>query len=117
MDVVGFLVVASCPVVGEGKQQEDPRQMWGGSAVLKMERRGGIFLDNPDFRTLGGNEGYSGKKKAHKLLTHKLFVKAVAPGTTSRLTRRKRLFSWFRRRTHKLFCPVDRPVVPGSTGP
>ena len=31
----------------------------------------------------------SGKKKAHKLLTHKLFEKAVNPGTTSRLTRNK----------------------------
>ena len=27
------------------------------------------------------------------------------------------LNSWFRRKTHKLFCPVNRPVVPGSTGP
>ena len=29
----------------------------------------------------------------------------------------KKIFSWFRRRTHKLFCPVSRPVVAGSTGP
>ena len=27
---------------------------------------------------------------------------SVNPGTTSRLTRRKRLFSWVRRRTHEL---------------
>ena len=39
------------------------------------------------------------------------------PGTTSWWTRRKRLFSWVRRRTHKRFCPVNRPIVPGSTGP
>ena len=51
------------------------------------------------------------------MLTHKLFEKAVNPGTASRLTTRKCLFSWLRRRTHKLFCPVNRPVVPGSTGP
>ena len=60
---------------------------------------------------------FSGKKKAHKLLTHKLSEKAVNPGTTSRLTRRKRWFFWVRRRAHRLFCPVNRPVVPGSTGP
>ena len=29
-------------------------------------------------------------------------------GTTSRSTRRKCYFSWFRKRTHKLFCPVTR---------
>ena len=43
--------------------------------------------------------------------------KAVNPGTTSRLTRRKCLFSWVWRRTHKLFRPVNLPVVPGSTRP
>ena len=57
------------------------------------------------------------QEKAHKLLTHNLFENSVNPGTTSRLTRTKCLFSWFRSRTHKLFCPVNRPVVPGSTGP
>ena len=35
----------------------------------------------------------SGKEKAHKLLRHELFEKAVTPGTTSRLTRR--MFSGF----------------------
>ena len=40
---------------------------------------------------------FSGKNKAHKLLTYQLFEKAVIPGTTSRLTRRKCLFSWARR--------------------
>ena len=63
------------------------------------------------------SQNVSGKKKAHQLLTHILFEKAVNPGTTSRLTRRNCLFSWFRRRTHNLFCLVNRPVVPGSTGP
>ena len=57
------------------------------------------------------------QEKGHKLLTHKLFEKVVNSGTTSQLTRRKWLFCWVRRRTHKLFCPVSRPVVPGSTGP
>ena len=33
----------------------------------------------------------SGKKKAHKLLTHKAFETAVSLGTTSWLTRRKTL--------------------------
>ena len=50
-----------------------------------------------------------GKKKAHKLLTHKLFERAVSPWTTSRLTRRnsrKFLFSWVLRRTHKLSLSV-----------
>ena len=60
---------------------------------------------------------FSGKKKAHTLLTHELFKNSVNPGTTSRLTRRKRLFSWVRSRTHKLSCPDNRSVVPGSTGP
>ena len=59
----------------------------------------------------------SGKKEAHKLLTHKLFEQAVNPGTTSRLTRRNCLPFWVRRRTHRPFCPVNWPVVPGSTGP
>ena len=30
-------------------------------------------------------EGFSGKKRAQKLLTHTLFEKVVDPGTTSRL--------------------------------
>ena len=59
----------------------------------------------------------SGKKKAHKLLTYKLFQKRFNPRTTSRLTRRNCFFSWVRRRTHKLSCPVNRPLIPGSTGP
>ena len=59
----------------------------------------------------------SGKKKARELLTHKLFEKAVNPGTTSWLTRRKCLFSCVQRRAHKLFCPVNGSVVSGSTGP
>ena len=59
----------------------------------------------------------SEKEKANQLLTHKLFEKAVNPRTTSRPTRRKCLFSWFRRSTHKLICPVNRPVVPESAGP
>ena len=59
-----------------------------------------------------------GQEKPHKLLTRKLFEKAVNPGTTSCwLTRKKYLCSWVRRRTHKLFCPVNWPVVPGSAGP
>ena len=28
-----------------------------------------------------------------------------------------RYISWVPRRTHKLFCPVNRPVVPGLNGP
>ena len=35
--------------------------------------------------------------------TRKLFEKAVNPGTTSRFIRRKILFFWVKRRTHKLF--------------
>ena len=53
----------------------------------------------------------SGKKKAHTLLAHKLLEKPVNPATTSRLTRRKCIFSWVRRRTHKLFCPVNRTLT------
>ena len=50
-------------------------------------------------------------------LTHKHFEKAVDPGTTSRLTRRKKSLSWVHRRAHQLFCLVNRPVVLGSTRP
>ena len=57
------------------------------------------------------------QEKAHELLTHTLFETAVDPGTTNQLTRRECLCSWFRRRTHKLFCLVNRPVIQGSTGP
>ena len=46
----------------------------------------------------------SGKKKAQKRLTHKLAAQAVNPRTTSWLTSRKCLFSWFRRRTHIKTC-------------
>ena len=54
----------------------------------------------------GSQPKTSGKKKAHKLLTHKLFEKAVNPGTTSRLTRRERLFSGFGGEHIAFFCPV-----------
>ena len=47
------------------------------------------------------------------LLTHELFEQAINPGPTSQLTRKRCLFSWVQRRTHKLFCPINRP----STGP
>ena len=57
------------------------------------------------------------RKRYINILTHDLFEEAVRPGTTSRLTRRKCLFSWVRRRTHNFCCPVNRLVVPGSTGP
>ena len=63
---------------------------------------------------LGGD---SRKRKAHKLLAHKLCEKAVNLGTTSQSTRRKRLFSWIRRRTHQRFCLVNCPVLVVSTGP
>ena len=59
---------------------------------------------------------FSGKKKAHKLLTHNLFEKVVNSGATSRLTRRNCLFSWVQRRTHELLCPVNWPAVPVPTG-
>ena len=52
-----------------------------------------------------------GEKKAHKPLTHKLFEKAVNPRTTPRLTRRNAHSD--RRRTHKLFCLVNRAGCPG----
>ena len=54
------------------------------------------------------------QEKAHKLLTRKLFEKAVNPRTTRPVNRRKCIFYWFSRRTHKLLCSVNRPVVSGS---
>ena len=60
---------------------------------------------------------FNSLQQAHKPLSHKLFEKLASPGTTSRLTRKICLYSWFQRRTHKLLCAVNRPVVPGSTAP
>ena len=51
----------------------------------------------------------SGKGKAHELLTQK---RDNRPVNQTNLP-----ISWARRRRHKLHCPVNRPVVPGSTGP
>ena len=54
------------------------------------------------------------ERKIRQKKAHKMFEKAVDCGTTSLLTK-KRLYLW--RRTNNFFCPVNRPVVPGSTGP
>ena len=69
-----------------------------------------FFWKNVRFRPVQARV-LSGKNKAHKLLTHKLFEKAVNPGTTSRLTRENACFSWARRRKPKIFRPVNGPVV------
>ena len=55
------------------------------------------------------------RPKAHNILTHRFLEKAVDRGATIRLTRRKSDISWARRRAPKPFCPVEQPVVPGST--
>ena len=47
----------------------------------------------------------------------KLFEKAINPGTTSRLTRRKCLFSWFRMRTHKWFVRLTGRLSRGQPDP
>ena len=60
---------------------------------------------------------FSGKKKAHKLLTHQLFDKAVKHGTTSRSTRRQCLYLGFGGEHIIFFFPVNRPVVPGQPDP
>ena len=64
---------------------------------------------DPNLQTFHGGTRFLhlGTKKAHQLLTHKLLEKAVKPGTTSWLTRRKCLFLGFGGETHKLFCPVN----------
>ena len=51
------------------------------------------------------------REKAHALSTHWLLEKAVNPGTTRRLTRRKCLFSWgFQRRTDTCLGPVAKSM-------
>ena len=54
-----------------------------------------FFTQHPLCAAISGIWGFSGKEKAHKLLTHKLFETAVNPGTTSRLTRRNAYLSGF----------------------
>ena len=46
-----------------------------------------------------------------------LYEEAVNPGTTSRLTKRECLYGWFRRRTHKLHCPVTGRLSQGQPDP
>ena len=77
---------------------------------------GGVFLFCRGPRRSQGMEWCQARNRAHKLLTHKLFESSGDPGTTSLLTTRKNIF-WVRRRTHEGFSPVNRKVVPRSTGP
>ena len=52
--------------------------------------------------------------KMHIRFQHKLFEKAFKTGTTSRSTRRKCLFSWFQRRTHKHFVRLAGRLSQGQ---
>ena len=78
------------------------------------------LLKTGSLHTVDSGQDFPGtrtRKRHIHFLTHKRFEMALDPRSTSRLTRRNCLFFWIGRRAHKLFCPVNWPVVLGSTEP
>ena len=58
------------------------------------------------------------RQKRHMNFEHiSLLKRQLTPGQPAGQPKENDSFPAVRRRTHKLVCPVNRPLVPGSTGP